>query len=92
MAKSIDQGLCFSSTVANLRGIHTAQAGLESTSLVLGYGLDLFYTRVTPSRMFDVLKEDFDYMFVGGTLIVLLVISILSCRLASIKMLKQAWH
>ena len=78
--------------VANIRTIHTAGSGLESTCLVFAYGLDLYWTRVTPSRMFDVLKEDFDYWFIVGTLAVLVLVTIVSQRLAAIKMLRQAWH
>ena len=67
-------------------------SGLESTCLVFAYGLDLFWTRVTPSRMFDVRKEDFHYWFIVGTLGILVLVSIVSQRLASIKMLRQAWQ
>ena len=82
----------FSSLVSNINGIYTSGSGLESTCLVFAYGLDLFWTRVTPSRMFDVLKEDFDYWFIVGTLGILVLVTIVSQRLASIKMLRQAWQ
>ena len=55
------------------------------------YGLDLFYTRVTPSKMFDVLKEDFDYIFISGVLSALILVSFLCSKLASMKNLKMAW-
>ena len=42
--------------------------------------------------MFDVLKEDFDYWFIFGTLGILVLVTIVSQRLASIKMLRQAWQ
>lgn len=42
--------------------------------------------------MFDVLKEDFDYWFIVGTLGILVLVTIVSQRLASIKMLRQAWQ
>ncbi|XP_068727591.1 ER membrane protein complex subunit 1-like [Montipora capricornis] len=82
----------YNQTISNINGIYTAGSGLESTCLVFAYGLDLFWTRVTPSRMFDVLKEDFDYWFIVGTLGILVLVSIFSQRLASIKMLRQAWQ
>ena len=78
--------------VTNIEGIHSVGAGLESTSLVFTHGLDLFYTRVTPSRMFDVLKDDFDYWFVAATLGLLVIVTFLSQRLAAVKMLKQMWQ
>ncbi|KAG6330871.1 hypothetical protein ID866_8220 [Astraeus odoratus] len=46
--------------VANVRKIVTAPSRLESTSLVLALGLDLFLTRVAPSGTFDVLSENFN--------------------------------
>ncbi|XP_029195823.2 ER membrane protein complex subunit 1-like [Acropora millepora] len=82
----------YNQTVSNINGIYTSGSGLESTCLVFAYGLDLFWTRVTPSRMFDVLKEDFDYWFIVGTLGILVLVTIVSQRLASIKMLRQAWQ
>ncbi|XP_066921649.1 ER membrane protein complex subunit 1-like [Clytia hemisphaerica] len=81
----------YNQTVENIRGIYTTPAGLESTSLVLVYGLDIYYTRVTPSRMFDVLKEDFDYIFISGVLSALILVSILCSKFASMRNLKLAW-
>ncbi|KAI5994746.1 hypothetical protein EDD15DRAFT_2547193 [Pisolithus albus] len=46
--------------VANVRHIMSASSRLESTSLVLAIGLDLFLTRVSPSGTFDVLSENFN--------------------------------
>ncbi|PWN47696.1 DUF1620-domain-containing protein [Violaceomyces palustris] len=38
----------------------TSPALLESTSTVLAYGLDYFFTRVSPSGQFDILQESFN--------------------------------
>ncbi|CAJ0753240.1 15632_t:CDS:10 [Entrophospora sp. SA101] len=46
-------------SVAGVKRIITSPALLESTSLVLAYGLDLWFTREAPSKTFDVLSEDF---------------------------------
>jgi hypothetical protein len=46
--------------VANVKRIVTAPSLLESTSLVFTYGLDLFWTRVSPSGTFDVPTENFN--------------------------------
>jgi hypothetical protein len=43
--------------IFGLRGIQTAPAYLESTSLVFAWGVDMFFTRVTPSGAFDMLNE-----------------------------------
>ncbi|XP_012563007.1 ER membrane protein complex subunit 1 [Hydra vulgaris] len=82
----------YNMTVEKIRGIHTASAGLESTSLVLAYGLDLYFTRVMPSRMFDVLKEDFDYIFISGVLSLLIFSSLICGKMAFIKSLRMTWQ
>jgi len=53
--------------------------------------LDLFYTRVAPSKTFDVLKEDFDYLVIIIVTTILLVSAYVTKNLASQKALKQAW-
>ena len=52
---------------------------------------DIFYTRVMPSRMFDVLKEDFDYLFIGGVLGLMILVSFITQKLAARKALNRAW-
>ncbi|XP_013409710.1 ER membrane protein complex subunit 1-like isoform X1 [Lingula anatina] len=81
----------YNQTVLKVHGIQTAAAGLESTSLSLVYGLDLFFTQVTPSRKYDVLKEDFDYFFISAVLIGMIVVSVVSQKLAARKALNRAW-
>ena len=53
--------------------------------------VDLFYTRVAPSKTFDVLKEDFDYYLIVIVLAALLISSYVTKKLASQKAQKQAW-
>ncbi|KAB0796589.1 hypothetical protein PPYR_10650 [Photinus pyralis] len=81
----------YNQSIPHVRGIQVAPARLESTCLVLVYGLDLFYTRVTPSKTFDLLKEDFDHWLIAIVLIGLTGASYVTKRLASRKALKQAW-
>lgn len=81
----------YNRSVARLRGICVAPARLESTALVLLHGLDLFYTRVAPSRTFDVLKEDFDHWLIVTVLAGLTIASYVTKRLSKRKMVKQAW-
>lgn len=45
-------------SVADVQNIVSSPALLESTSLVLGYGLDTFSTRLTPSNTFDLLSGE----------------------------------
>lgn len=81
----------YNQSIRHVRGIQVAPARLESTCLVLVYGLDLFYTRVTPSKTFDLLKEDFDHWLIVIVLIGLIVASYITKRLASRKALKLVW-
>ncbi|XP_045768003.1 ER membrane protein complex subunit 1 isoform X1 [Maniola jurtina] len=83
--------LNYNRTVERVRGVLTAPAGLESTSLVLVTGLDLFYTRVAPSKTFDLLKDDFDYFLITVVLAALIVATYSTKYFASRKMLKLAW-
>ena len=41
--------------------------------------------------MFDVLKEDFDYGFIGGVLALMALASVLTQKLAQRKALAKAW-
>ncbi|CAH0723536.1 unnamed protein product, partial [Brenthis ino] len=86
-----DATLNYNRSVARARRAAAAPAGLESTSLVLVTGLDLFYTRVAPSKTFDLLKDDFDYYLITLVLGALVVATYSSKYFASRKMLKMAW-
>jgi ER membrane protein complex subunit 1 len=81
----------YNQSVARIKGIHSSPSGLESTSLVIVYGLDIFVTRVAPSKTFDLLKEDFDYFLITVVLIALTTASYVTRHLSSRKALKQAW-
>ncbi|XP_058792034.1 ER membrane protein complex subunit 1 isoform X2 [Phymastichus coffea] len=81
----------YNQSISRVSGIHTSPSGLESTCLVFVHGLDLFYTRVAPSKTFDVLKEDFDYYLIVIVLAALLISSYVTKKLASQKVQKQAW-
>ncbi|XP_043801911.1 ER membrane protein complex subunit 1 isoform X1 [Apis laboriosa] len=87
----MDAIINYNQSVFRVSGIHTSPSGLESTCLVFVHGLDLFYTRVAPSKTFDVLKEDFDYYLIVIVLAALLISSYVTKKLASQKVQKQAW-
>ncbi|RVE41980.1 hypothetical protein evm_013370 [Chilo suppressalis] len=81
----------YNQTLHRITNIYTAPSGLESTSLVLAAGLDLFYTRVAPSKTFDLLKDDFDYYLIAIVLSALIVATYSTKYFASRKLLKMAW-
>ncbi|KAA0707045.1 ER membrane protein complex subunit 1 [Triplophysa tibetana] len=82
----------YNQTVSRVRGIHTAPSGLESTCLVVAYGLDIYQTRVFPSKQFDVLKDDYDYVLISSVLFGLFFATMISKRLAEVKLLNRAWR
>lgn len=81
----------YDQSLVRIKGLSTSPAMLESTSLVFAYGLDLFFTRVTPSKTFDILKDDFDHVLITGVLVLLIVGSYISKLLAQRKALHAAW-
>ncbi|KAJ0064469.1 hypothetical protein NL108_006932 [Boleophthalmus pectinirostris] len=82
----------YNQSVSRVRGIHTVPSGLESTCLVVAYGLDIYQTRVYPSKQFDVLKDDYDYMLISSVLLALFFATMISKRLAEVKLLNRAWR
>ncbi|KAK3335457.1 hypothetical protein B0T19DRAFT_406511 [Cercophora scortea] len=53
--------------VVGVRRIVVAPTIVESTSLVLAYGIDVFGTRVAPSFLFDILGKGFNKVTLVGT-------------------------
>uniref|UniRef100_A0A8C0HTX1 ER membrane protein complex subunit 1 n=1 Tax=Balaenoptera musculus TaxID=9771 RepID=A0A8C0HTX1_BALMU len=74
------------------RYLYTAPSGLESTCLVVAYGLDIYQTRVYPSKQFDVLKDDYDYVLISSVLFGLVFATMITKRLAQVKLLNRAWR
>ncbi|XP_062110550.1 uncharacterized protein LOC133822280 [Humulus lupulus] len=78
--------------VEGLRGIVTVPARLESTTLVFAYGVDLFYTRIAPSRTtYDSLTEDFSYALLLITIVVLVAAIFVTWILSEKKDLQHKW-
>lgn len=86
-----DSIINYDQTLLGVRRIITSPAMLESTSLVFAHGLDLFFTRVTPSKTFDILKDDFDHLLITAVLVFLVLASYVSKLLAQRKALRAAW-
>uniref|UniRef100_A0A3Q3MHM2 ER membrane protein complex subunit 1 n=1 Tax=Mastacembelus armatus TaxID=205130 RepID=A0A3Q3MHM2_9TELE len=60
--------------------------------IVVAYGLDIYQTHVYPSKQFDVLKDDYDYMLISSVLFALFFGTMISKRLAEVKLLNRAWR
>ncbi|XP_058074293.1 uncharacterized protein LOC131223031 isoform X1 [Magnolia sinica] len=77
--------------VEQLRGIVTIPAKLESTGLVFAYGVDLFFTRIAPSRTYDSLTEDFSYALLLITIVALIAAIFVTWILSEKKELREKW-
>ncbi|KAF6164457.1 hypothetical protein GIB67_025283 [Kingdonia uniflora] len=78
--------------VEGLRHILAVPAKLESTSLVFAYGVDLFFTRIAPSRTYDSLTEDFNYALLLITIVALIVAIFVTWVLSEKKELREKWR
>uniref|UniRef100_A0A8D0WC79 ER membrane protein complex subunit 1 n=1 Tax=Sus scrofa TaxID=9823 RepID=A0A8D0WC79_PIG len=65
---------------------------LPSALQVVAYGLDIYQTRVYPSKQFDVLKDDYDYVLISSVLFGLVFATMITKRLAQVKLLNRAWR
>jgi len=78
-------------TIARPRSIAVGITHLESTSLAVVHGLDLFMTRVAPAREFDRLNEDFNYVALIFAIVFLTVATFGSGWYSNRKDLARAW-
>lgn len=78
--------------VEGLKGIVTVPAKLESTTLVFTYGVDLFYTRLAPSKTYDSLTEDFSYALLLITIVALIAAIFVTWILSERKELQEKWR
>ncbi|TVU16923.1 hypothetical protein EJB05_32927 [Eragrostis curvula] len=78
--------------VEALRGIVSVPAKLESTTLVFTYGVDLFYTRLAPSRTYDSLTDEFSYALLLITIAVLVGAIVFTWIWSEKKELRDKWR
>jgi len=84
--------LNYNQTMEPFQSIVSTTTSLESQSLVFGFGgPDLFFTRTSPTKGFDLLPESFNKMLVGTTTVAIVVALLLVQRMGSKKTLKQGW-
>ena len=72
-------------------GIHAAPASLESTCLTLARGLDLFLSRVQPSKTFDLLPDDFPFALLIAITLAMIGGAIALKVMGEQAILKQKW-
>lgn len=89
---SVQSYVTHSLQVEGLRGIVTIPAKLESTSQLFAYGVDLFFTRIAPSRTYDSLTEDFSYALLLITIVALVAAIFVTWILSEKKELQEKWR
>lgn len=77
--------------IIGVREILATPATLESTSIVLAYGIDVFGTRVAPSMAFDVLGKGFDKLTLLATVAALMLGVVAVKPLVRRKQTDQRW-
>ncbi|GBG64684.1 hypothetical protein CBR_g46226 [Chara braunii] len=78
--------------VMGIREIVTLPTRLESTCLVFAHGIDLFFMRTAPSKMYDTLSEDFSYALLVITIVVLLIAILVTGLLSRSQELNNKWR
>ncbi|KAJ3153065.1 hypothetical protein HDU86_005363 [Geranomyces michiganensis] len=78
--------------VAGITHIKTAPTKMESTSLMVAYGLDVFVARRSPSKTFDLLSESFNYTALLATIAACVGGIWFSKRLSERKKVKDLWR
>jgi len=83
--------LTHSHSTSLIEGIISSPSALESTSLVFGYGLDVFFTPVQSAKAYDVLSPGFNYVFLYLSVGVVLVSWAITSVVASKRALQDRW-
>jgi len=83
--------LSYSIPVIGVKNIVSNPAALESTSLVVAYGLDIYLTRRTPSNNFDVLSETFNKPVLVATMVSILIAVIYTNSKIKSNDFKKVW-
>lgn len=74
-----------------MQQVQSVPTGLESTTHVLAYGVDIFYTKMQPEKAFDSLEEDFAFAFLVLTIAAVLVGAIVMHHMVKRSKISQKW-
>jgi hypothetical protein len=73
-------------------GLSSTSTLLESTTLVLNYGLDIFSVKLAPSKTFDVLSPDFNKLQLLATILGLTGACLVMRPMVQNKRLRAKWY
>ena len=78
--------------VSSVESISSASANVESQSLGIAYGgPDVFFTRLAPSKSFDLLPDDFNRGLLSVVLVGLIVLLIVLQRMNKQRLIRLVW-
>jgi len=84
--------LSYNQTVESVHSIITAPTDAESQTLILAFGgPDIFFTRTSPSRGFDLLPDNFNRVLLSIVVAALVVALVALRQILSKKVVKQGW-
>ncbi|KKP01741.1 hypothetical protein THAR02_06157 [Trichoderma harzianum] len=78
--------------VVGVRGIVTTPAVVESTSLLVAYGIDIFGTQISPSGQFDILDKGFNKVTLLTTVLALTWGVVLLAPMVRRKQINRMWE
>lgn len=78
--------------VARLTNVRCSPTQLESSTLCIAVGLDMFYSRLQPSRGFDMVPDDFPYALLVTIVAVMAVALIVAKETTRRRALKLKWQ
>lgn len=78
--------------VERMQGVRCAAATVESTSIVALYGADLFVTRHSPAKTFDMLAPDFNHVALALAVAGLAVGTVVTTHLRRRQELNRLWR
>ncbi|KAE8137335.1 hypothetical protein BDV38DRAFT_247087 [Aspergillus pseudotamarii] len=77
--------------VAGIKKVLSAPTLLESTSLIFGFGGDIYGTRATPSQAFDILGKGFSKLQLLMTIVALTIGVVILSPMVRRKQVNQVW-
>ncbi|KAF9536853.1 hypothetical protein EC957_009519 [Mortierella hygrophila] len=84
--------LSYNLEVANIKKIVTSPTLLESTTVVVAFGQDVFVTRHAASKTFDILNEDFSKSQLVLTIVALAAVLFVTKPMVVNKQLRELWY
>ncbi|KAJ9076196.1 hypothetical protein DSO57_1028507 [Entomophthora muscae] len=83
--------LTYGQDVAGISNIVSSPTVYESTAVIFGFGLDVFWTSYAPSQQFDVLSPDFSKVALLSTVFVLVIGIFIAGPMLQEKKVQEQW-